>query len=540
MRIKLKGVNKMGYTIGVSSGIFRAASEEQKGEYVGLPHKAMFSMFKGVMFTQLDLETLSEFKEPELDKRMEEVRKMGIKYGLHGEVPEYSSAFPKLDTALFDEWRRSHERFIEEIKGTIKVKAVYLLFHAATSDSFLVLWREFQSLKVCDIWGRLMRKFLEEHDDLLEWAITKEFITSIVDRRGTLDMERMKEYARRELLQAQLDEGKKQEELKKPTEAEIKEKALADAKKEFMSILSTDDFTYGTERVAYYIIAKWMRDGGKGCPPELHTLWKDIAGDGDIEEEKFRNKFEKWTPAVTAAYHWGHIYPEKCPTNLKDVEDPKPLLIKSGLKLVFESPMAGSGGEEAVRLARPTHIYYMVKAINQPLVGMVVDAEHVLSANINPMEDIKNLPFNAGEKIFVCHVGYPAPMAPAHLPIPIGSEAHLYVYKLLWEMRKKGMKDSIIIFERGGGQEPVKESILSLRLIAKYLELDTPPDQLPEEFFGIPAGGPEITRQVVSVREHALDPLKGLLTVPEEEYGFLGTAATAKGKAEEWAKRKLK
>ncbi|MEM5814320.1 MAG: hypothetical protein QXD77_00710 [Candidatus Aenigmatarchaeota archaeon] len=530
----------MAYTIGVSSGIFRAAGEEQKGEYVGLPHKAMFSMFKGVMFTQLDLETLSEFKEPDLDKKMEEVRKMGIKYGIHGEVPEYSSAFPKLDSAIAEEWKRTHDRFIEEIKGTIKVKAEYLLFHSATSDSFLVLWREFQSLKICDIWGRLMKKFLEENDDLLEWAISKDFITSIVDRRGTLNQERMREYARRELIQAQIDEGKKQEELKKPTEEEVKKKAVADAKKEFLSIIGTDDFTYGTERVAYYIIAKWMQDGGKTCPPELHTLWTDIAGGGDINDEKFRNKFEKWVPAVTAAYHWGHFYPEKCPTKLSGVEDPKPLLTKSGLKLLFESPMANVGGEEAVRLVRPTHIYYMVKAINMPLVGIVVDAEHVLSANIDPIEDIKNLPHNAGEKVFCCHVGYPSPFAPAHLPIPIGSEAHLYVYKLLWELRKKGMKDAIIIFERGGGQEPVKESILAIRLIAKNLEKDTPPEQLPEEFFGIPAGGPEITRQIVSIKEHALDPLKGLLSVPEEEYGFLSTAAAAKGKIEEWAKRKLK
>jgi hypothetical protein len=454
-------------------------------------------------------------------------------------VPEYSSAFPKLDSALADEWRRSHERFIEEIKGTIKVKAVYLLFHAATSDSFLVLWREFQSLKICDIWGRVIKKFLEENDDLLEWAVQKDFVMSVLGRHIT-DMERMMDYARKMIMQKQIDEGKKPEEVKKPTEEEVKEAALDELKKEFLATTSTDDFTYGTERIAYYIIAKWMQDGGKTCPPELHTLWKDIAGNGDISDEKFRNRLEKWTPAVTAAYHWGHIYPEKCPTKLKDVDDPKPLLTKNKLKLVFESPMAGSGGEEAVRLVRPTHIYSMVKAINQPLIGMVVDAEHILSTNIDPLEDIKNLPFNAGEKIFVCHVGYPAPMAPAHLPIPIGSEAQLYVYKILLEMRKKGMKDSIIIFERGGGQEPVKESILSIRLIVKYLEKDTPVDQLPDEFYGVERTGPEIARQFLAVRDHALDPLKGLLSVPEEEYGFLGTAAAAKGKIEEWAKRKLK
>jgi hypothetical protein len=523
----------MGYTVGVSSGIFRAASEEQKGEFVGLPHKAMFSMFKGVMFTQLDLESLSEFKEPDLDKRMEEVRKMGIKYGLHGEVPEYSSAFPKLDSALTDEWRRSHERFIAEIEGSIKVKAEYLLFHAATSDSFLVIWREFQPANVCDIWGRPLKKFLDENPALFEWAISKEFVTSAIKLRAS------EAHFVKEVYDEMAQKAKKGEEPKIDME-EVKKQGKERFKQYFYSEITTDDPTYGSERVSYYIIGKWMQDGGKTCPPELHTLWKDVTKGGDIGDDKFRNKFENWVPAVTGAFHWGHFYPEKCPDKKCPGEDPKPLLKKSGMQIVFESPMAGAGGEEAVRLVRPTHIYAMVKAINVPQVGVAVDAEHILSANINPMEDVKNLPFNAGEKIFVCHVGYPAPMAPAHLPIPIGSEAHVYVYKLLWEMRKKGMKTAIIIFERGGGQEPVKESILSLRLVTKYLEQDVPPDKLPEEFFGIPQGGPEMTRQIVQLRDHALDPLKGLLTVPEEEYGFLSTAAAAKGKIEEWQKRKLK
>ena len=530
----------MGYTIGVSSGIFSAASEEQKGEYVGLPHKAMFSMFKGVTFTQLDLESVSEFKEPELARRMEAVRKMGISYGLHGEVPEYSKAFPKLDCALEVEWARSHERFITEIKGAADVKALYLLFHASTSDPFINLWRDFQPLKICDIWGRPLKKFLEENPETLGWAVAKEFVTSIIDRRGVLDMERMKEHVRRELIQKQIDEGKKPEEVKKPGEEDVTKEAEKAIKEEFLDAMTKEDFTYGTERAAFYIIGKWMQEGGKTCPAELHKLWQDVAGSGDVDDEKFRNKFENWVPAVTAAYHWGHFYPERCPGRKSPGEDPKPILIKNKLKIVFETPMAGAGGEEAVRLARASHIYFMVKAMNQPLIGVAVDAEHMLSANVDPMEDIKRMPANAGEKIFVMHVGYPAPLAPAHLPIPMGSEAQVYVYKLLWELRKKGMKDAVIIFERGGGQEPVKESIISLRAIATYLEKDTDPKDLPDDFFGLVQGGPAITRQIVQVRDHALDPLKGLLSVPEEEYGFLSTAAAAKGKIEEWAKRKLK
>jgi len=530
----------MGYDIGVSSGIFKAASEEGKLEFTGLAHKALWTMFKGVMFTQIDLESVSEFKEPELKKRMEEVRKMGIKYGLHGEVPEYSSAFPKLDCALFDEWKRSHDRFIEEINGSVGIEAKYLLFHASTSEPFLTLWQHFQSLKLCDIWGRLLADFLKENDSLMEWMMEKEFVTSILGRHVNVDLDYLKSQVRENEQKKQMNSGKKPEEIKMPSEEEITEKAKEIIKNRIMDALKTDDFTYGTERVAYFIIAKWMQNGGKTCPAELHTLWKDVTNGGDIGDEKFRNKFENWVPAVTAAYHWGHFYPERCQTPRKGIEDPKPLLKKGNLQLVFETPMAGSGGEEAVRLVRPTQIYFMVKAINLPLVGVAVDAEHVLSANVDPIKDIQKLPFNGGEKVFVCHVGYPSPMAPAHLPIPVGSEAQVYVYKVLWELRKKGMKNAVIIFERGGGQEPVKESILSLRLIVKYLDKDTLPDDLPEDFFGLPVGGPELTRQIVQLRDHALDPLKGLLSVSEEEYGFFGTAAQAKGKAEEWGKRKLK
>jgi len=536
----------MGYTIGVSSGIFRAVSEEQKGEYVGLPSKSMFSMFKGVMFTQLDLESISEFKEPNIEKKMKDVReKMGIQYGLHGEVPEYSDAFPKLDSALMEEWKRSHARFIAEIEGSSMVKAKYLLFHASTSDPFFVMWREFQTMRLCDIWGRPLADLLKENDWLLEWAIEQEFIVSVLEHRRYLDMghARAEVGARYEkTAEEEIRKGKKPEEIKMPTKEELEEEAVKQVKEAVFATLATDDTGYGTERVAYYIIAKWMQNGGKSCPAELHTLWNDITGGGSIDDPKFRDKYESWVPAVTAAYHWGHFYPERCPNRKSPGTDPKPILAKTDpkMKLVFETPMAGKGGEETVRLAKASHIYYMVKAINHPLIGVAVDAEHMLSANIDPKKDIESMPYNAGEKVFVMHVGYPAPLAPAHLPIPVGSEAQVYVYEILWMLRKKGMKDAIIIFERGGGQEPVKESILSLRIIVKYLEMDVPPDKLPEEFFGMPRGGPEFSRQVLSVRDHALDPLKGLLTVPEEDYGFLGTAAQAKGKLEEWSKRKLK
>ncbi|MEM7821799.1 MAG: hypothetical protein QXX38_03260 [Candidatus Aenigmatarchaeota archaeon] len=36
------------------------------------------------------------------------------------------------------------------------------------------------------------------------------------------------------------------------------------------------------------------------------------------------------------------------------------------------------------------------------------------------------------------------------------------------------------------------------------------------------------------MREHAFDPLRGLIAMPEETHGFFGRAAVEKRKAEEW------
>ena len=44
-------------------------------------------------------------------------------------------------------------------------------------------------------------------------------------------------------------------------------------------------------------------------------------------------------------------------------------------------------------------------------------------------------------------------------------------------------------------------------------------------------------RQMNTIREHALDPLKGMLMVPEEEYSFLSSEAIKKGKRPEEFKR---
>jgi len=121
----------------------------------------------------------------------------------------------------------------------------------------------------------------------------------------------------------------------------------------------------------------------------------------------------------------------------------------------------------------------------------------------------------------------------------------LAVYKPLWILRKAGLgkyHTTYLLFERGGFKDPFKQSVTALRLIAKYLEKDVPPDELPEEFFGVaPRAMLSEERQWVTIYQHAMDPLKGLLKIPEEEYTFLGRAATEAGKRpEEWRKEEFR
>ena len=98
-----------------------------------------------------------------------------------------------------------------------------------------------------------------------------------------------------------------------------------------------------------------------------------------------------------------------------------------------------------------------------------------------------------------------------------------------------------MVFERGGGKDPgefISTSVESIRMMIEELNKDTNPEQLPVEFFGVsPKGVLSPQRQEVIIREHALDPLKGMLSVPEEEYTFLSSEAIKKGKKPEEFKK---
>jgi len=225
------------------------------------------------------------------------------------------------------------------------------------------------------------------------------------------------------------------------------------------------------------------------------------------------------------------------------------------LKITIEIPDARSPEYAGLyRTCRPKQIYVAVLATRERLkqefsqhsekVFMTVDFEHIATHGMDPLEEIRKfseLVPDAGKVILSLHVTKPTPLH-HHMPIEIGD---VEVYRLLWFLRNSGLGrffTTYLIFERGGETDPFKRSITALKIMKDHLEKEIPPEKLSPEFFGVTTGKiASEERQLATIREHARDPLKGLITVPEEAYTFLGRAATEKGKRpEEWKKEELR
>jgi hypothetical protein len=298
--------------------------------------------------------------------------------------------------------------------------------------------------------------------------------------------------------------------------------------------LKFKEFYYGVVAAKYlqgHVIeaVKWMNDEQAGLKKIIREELKAIEPDPKKREQEEKKLFE----------------------------------ILSNLRICFETPDARNpelGGR--YMLWHPKQIYLAVKHTRNALakdektksyadkIFMIIDWEHVATQGVDPFheaEDFVNSTANvlgdknAGDLILGIHANYPSPLQP-HKPIEIADRP--VIYSLLYKLRKIGLgKNHIayLLFERGGGENPFKASVIALRAIAEELEKDTPPDQLPITFYGISEGTRDYARQIVIIKEHALEPLKGLIKVPEEEYTFLSTAAIKAGKQpEQWKKEELR
>jgi endonuclease IV len=519
----------MVYIIGISSGAFGLVEPGEKPTLITIPRKIFAGGLEGVNFTQVDLESITEFNEPNIEEEVKKIKSLGITFGFHGEF--YRGAerpLEMLDSAIEADYIHSHERLVQHIKGCGKLGGVYVNAHPSQTVPFIKLGMHTQPTKLVDFWGRPLKKFLEDNKDLLDWIVKedkpgdKSFVWEFTHRTATQIIKMYEDslldtyYYRNQGKEPPEDEKKK-----------IHEKAIEKAKEAFLSEISANDLSYGPEKAAYYIIAKWMQEHDD-------PLWKSIVGK-HIKDEDFSksDKTKEWVPAVSAKYIWGHFCSKE-----KQYEDPRPLLKKYNLCFVFEAEMGEGGLEGMHRFFRPRDMILLCQAIKSEYVGVCFDFEHVLSQNINIENEIKSIDYGSAKYIRLCHLGFPTSLVPAHMPIPLGSKEQLWLYERLFELRKKGFKDGWLIFERSGA--PRENVIIVLRLIKQFLEKDVPPKDLPLEFYGMKPQGPEMARQELAIKEHALEPLRGMLAIQEEEFTFLSKAAVEKGKAEEWRKEKYR
>lgn len=594
----------MPYVVGVSSGIFSAIAENERIQFASLAKKAEYCITKGVEFVQIDLESVSEFKSPDIKPEMERIKRMGITFGIHSETKAFGVEVAELDSAIETDYKFGHQRLKEVLDNSGEIGSKYVLIHSSESEPFLFLERHMQPAALVDFFGNTLRSFLERYDFLIDWLIggkTQEVCDRIfsewikeekkITGEGIGKVAGSQEYLWRDLMgysfgeimrseierirgNTEIQERKSYEEFSDEDKKKMNDYIKASLPVEVSSLLSrfletiqSRSLHYGPERVAYYFTAKFMET--KKDPlwesivkasieyfakDEKKTVAEWMASRGikslSIDDDNFRQYSMLWVPAVSAKYIWGHLNQEKNPGRGIVYLDLKEPIKKYKMPLVLETPMAHRGIEEWLRLPNPIQMYYLAKQVNEEVgfecMALAMDFEHMISIRLEPEKVIDVLPEGAGKFVRVLHLGYPAPLAPAHIPIPFGSEQQLYLYKMMYMLRQKGFgknsEEFFVIFERGGGADPIQQSVLALREIVKFLEKDTPFDKLPPEFYGLATGQiASWERQLTTIREHAREPLKGLITTPEENHTFLGRATIEKGKRpDEWKKEELK
>lgn len=342
------------------------------------------------------------------------------------------------------------------------------------------------------------------------------------------------------------------------------------------------------EEMAYALVAKYL-ELKRNDPNE--PLWNLFFSNETLEslekkwfpngEKKFvdKNKGEinlspELVAIVSCRYILGHFQSKPLEEFLIDRQNEfkeknkpwdywyeKPAIEKlNDLKIyfTFENPEILEGQREGLqRIIHARHIFFLSKIFElipngTKYIRVWFDSEHYLHNGLNPLDEIKYAPSEFGEYVLGYHVGAPKPYHPVHEPIDIGSETQRYIYEYAWSLRQKGFgvkQKTYIIFERGGargGQNPSQwaaQSAAAIRLIIEQLEKNTKPDELPLEFYGISSTGfLSEDKQLAAIKEHFFDPLKGTLSVPEEEHTFLGGEYLKKtgAQAEKWKKEELR
>lgn len=551
----------MGYKVGISTGFWNIGKDPS---LLGLAQKAGgLGATGGIRFTQLDLETISEFLEPRLKENMKRMQKdLGLEIGLHGEISQMGA----FESAERKTWEQVHSRMVETVKRSAELEFKYINYHYSAS---IILQQEEARIRPFGFSYHVVTPTGEPFPELCKKSkAAKDYVIRMMpslgrhiegekpwqemaeEEQNKIDEETNRKI--REVIQRIRQSGLPPE-VQQQREYEVTQLIRQDARNKLLEIIRSPEFYYrawtkspylryvleGGEIDAYLIVAHSMKEAND-------PLWTSIVGNMS-PEDAYNQKPLQFNAAVAAKYIEGHFAAVKN----KDLDDKtvKDFVKDKELYILFENPEAGAGQEGLYRFFNPLEFYHLIKKISSPYFKMTIDFEHMLTQRIDPDKLVKDAPEDFGKQIKMFHLGEPKPYHPAHIPIPLGSQAQEVLYKWIFELKKKGFQDGYLIFERGAGRRPgdqsafnvFEHSIWVLRQISKFLDNDTKPEELPPEFFGMSFDNKDIwARQLVTIRDHAWDPLHDVLAIPEEKHTFLGGEAVRKGKAQEWEKRKFR
>ena len=561
----------MPYKVGISSGWWRIAKDPA---LLGLAVKAgQFGATAGVQFNQVDLDTILEFLEPDLKHFVTRFTKeLGIQVGLHGEVQPAPVALESAERRM---WEQSHDRHVVTVKASAELGFVYINIH--TSNTVQLIQEESRirpfgfSYQLLAPNGKPFGQWIDE--------VKSEAAKRYIFRRfpGRVSSE----------IQSEADYRQRAEKFDQDYDAEIRAEAIRrvhaagqpeteDVIRGFIEFVAREYTANGTrrrreteffyERWKNSTFAKYLLEAGEidayivvaaHMIEKNDPIWTNIVGstEGSAPEARaewaYVNKHAQLNAAVAAKYIEGHL-------TIKDNEFNKKVLggmsilefcEEHNVKILLEMPQSGEGVEGLSRLYNPLDTIHLLRKLNSPILLLTIDFEQTMGQRIDIDKDlIPKMPPDFGKYIYLLHLGEPVTyFGTAHIPIAIGGHGQEVLYRWIYALRKTGFKDGILIFERGGGRsgqgkgsfDVFEESVKAIRQIIKYVEKDINPQELPPEFYGISFENKDVyARQVVTMRDHAWDPLEGLLMQPEEKHGFFSRAAVEKGKGEIWEKRK--
>ncbi len=560
------------YHVGISTGFWYIGKDPA---LLGLAQKiGGYGATGGVQFVQVDLETIAEFYEPDVKNQVKMMKeKLGIPYvGLHGEIAEIMSP----DSAEQRIWNQTHDRLVQALRYAHDLGFIYVNIHFSARPIISIQGEAQQRVygagyPVVDPYGRPLGRLIKGNKASMDEA--KKHMMGAYRLQQTNEFsEAYKQMSQRKIKESEkwIDEEFKRQLSSLPELNDVEKKNLRNniiiqaerrVGQEIRDEAQDPDFLLDVwmrfdernylayslddgELGAFFIVARWLKETG-------NPLWSKIAG-GKDPDDLWHDDENAFSAAVTSMYIYGHVNVKDNPANRKYLEGKsiKEWCEEKKIYLLFEGPEASKGAEGYYRLFHPKDYYHTIKHLNSPYIKVCIDIEHTVSHALDPDKLFKELPGDFGKMVMLFHLGQAVPYGgTAHIPLTRGSRAQEQIYKWLFWMRQKGWKDGFILFERGGGRsgrgqtayEVFEDSVLAIRQIAKYLEKGTDPKDLPLEFYGVSEENKAVfARELTAIREHAWDPIEGLLSVSEEKHTFLSKSALEKGKGQEWEKRKYR